>query len=488
MTHNILVVDDEPKLCDLLASALGQNDVQVFVAGNGLHALKVLEQEDIDLVISDWRMPGMDGPALLAEIKVRYPHVPVIVMTAYSTVKNAVQSMRNGAYDYIAKPFDIDELDITVAKALQFRDIMRDNARMRAELDEHAQFDSLVGDSPAFRKVLQAVDSVRDSSATILLTGESGTGKEMVARAIHKHGSRADKPFVAVNCAAIPEGLLESEMFGHRKGAFTGAVADRVGRFQQADKGTLFLDEVGDMPLALQAKILRALQERVIEPVGDPRERKVDVRVIAATNKNLLEAVANKEFREDLYYRLNVFPIEMAPLRERVEDIPLLMNELISRMEHEKRGSIRFNSAAIMSLCRHGWPGNVRELANLVERMAIMHPYGVIGVVELPKKFRYVDDEDEQLVDSLRSDMEERVAINGHAPDFSNTAMLPPEGLDLKDYLGNLEQGLIQQALDDANGIVARAAERLRIRRTTLVEKMRKYGMSRKEGDEQADD
>lgn len=240
MTHNVLVVDDEPKLCDLLSSALSQNGIQVFTASNGLHALKVLEQEDIDLVISDWRMPGMDGPALLAEIKLRFPELPVIVMTAYSTVKNAVQSMRNGAYDYIAKPFDIDELDITVAKALQFRDIMRDNARLRAELDHHAQFDSLVGDSPAFREVLHAIDSVRDSNATILLTGESGTGKEMVARAIHKHGSRADKPFVAVNCAAIPEGLLESEMFGHRKGAFTGAVADRVGRFMQADKGTLF--------------------------------------------------------------------------------------------------------------------------------------------------------------------------------------------------------------------------------------------------------
>lgn len=212
------------------------------------------------------------------------------------------------------------------------------------------------------------------------------------------------------------------------------------------------------------------------------------MRIIAATHKNLETMIEGGTFREDLYYRLNVFPIEMAPLRERVEDIPLLMNELISRMEHEKRGSIRFNSAAIMSLCRHGWPGNVRELANLVERMAIMHPYGVIGVSELPKKFRYIDDEDEHLVDTLRSDLEERVAINGHPPSFSNQAMLPPEGLDLKDYLGSLEQGLIQQALDDANGIVARAAERLRIRRTTLVEKMRKYGMSRQGGEDQAED
>ena len=252
----------------------------------------------------------------------------------------------------------------------------------------------------------------------------------------------------------------------------------------------MFLDEIGELPLEAQARLLRVLQERTFERVGSNKTQCADVRIIAATHKNLESMIEVGAFREDLYYRLNVFPIEMAPLRERVEDIPLLMNELISRMEHEKRGSIRFNSAAIMSLCRHAWPGNVRELANLVERMAIMHPYGVIGVVELPKKFRYVDDEDEQMVDSLRSDMEERVAINSATTDFvaSANAMLPPEGLDLKDYLGGLEQGLIQQALDDANGIVARAAERLRIRRTTLVEKMRKYGMSRREGEEQADD
>jgi len=312
----------------------------------------------------------------------------------------------------------------------------------------------------------------------------------VVARNLHYHSKRRDAPFVPVNCGAIPAELLESELFGHEKGAFTGAITSRAGRFELANGGTLFLDEIGDMPLPMQVKLLRVLQERTFERVGSNKTQCADVRIIAATHKNLESMIEVGAFREDLYYRLNVFPIEMAPLRERVEDIPLLMNELISRMEHEKRGSIRFNSAAIMSLCRHAWPGNVRELANLVERMAIMHPYGVIGVVELPKKFRYVDDEDEQLVDSLRSDMEERVAINNATTDFvaSANAMLPPEGLDLKDYLGGLEQGLIQQALDDANGIVARAAERLRIRRTTLVEKMRKYGMSRREGEEQADD
>ena len=344
------------------------------------------------------------------------------------------------------------------------------------------------GEGAAVSALRQMIEQVAAFDTTVLVLGESGTGKEVVSRSIHQRSPRRDGPFVAINCGAIPAELLESELFGHEKGAFTGALSARKGRFEMAEGGTLLLDEIGDMSLPMQVKLLRVLQERTFERVGSNKTQSIDVRIIAATHKNLETMIEDGTFREDLYYRLNVFPIEMAPLRERVEDIPLLMNELISRMEHEKRGSIRFNSAAIMSLCRHGWPGNVRELANLVERMAIMHPYGVIGVSELPKKFRYIDDEDEQLVDSLRSDLEERVAINGHAPSFSSHAMLPPEGLDLKDYLGSLEQGLIQQALDDANGIVARAAERLRIRRTTLVEKMRKYGMSRQGGEEQAED
>ncbi|ULT72042.1 sigma-54 dependent transcriptional regulator [Pseudomonas sp. BC42] len=458
MTHNLLVVDDEPKLCDLLSSALSQDGIQVFTASNGLHALKVLEQEDIDLVISDWRMPGMDGPQLLGEIKQRYPNLPVIVMTAYSTVKNAVQSMRNGAYDYIAKPFDIDELDITVSKALQFRDILKDNQRMRAELDEHQQFDSLVGDSPTFRQVLQAVDSVRDSNATILLTGESGTGKEMVARAIHKHGNRADKPFVAVNCAAIPEGLLESEMFGHRKGAFTGAVADRVGRFQQADKGTLFLDEVGDMPLALQAKILRALQERVIEPVGDPRERKVDVRVIAATNKNLLEAVANKEFREDLYYRLNVFPIPLPALRERVEDIaPLARHFAHSLGAAAGKRITGFSPQALQAMASYNWPGNIRELQNCVERATIVARASVIEESDLPG----------YLFDTQPAGVEGSALPGVGAPVPS----------DLDAALAEVERSYILAALQQSNGVQAAAAQMIGISERSFWYRLKKLGI-----------
>ena len=411
--------------------------------------------------------------------------LPVLLMGDISSV-DLPEDQRRRVLSNLEMPPSYSKLLDSLHRAQVYRE-MYDQARERGRHREPNLFRSLVGTSRAIQHVRQMMQQVADTDASVLILGESGTGKEVVARNLHYHSKRRDGPFVPVNCGAIPAELLESELFGHEKGAFTGAITSRAGRFELANGGTLFLDEIGDMPLPMQVKLLRVLQERTFERVGSNKTQSVDVRIIAATHKNLESMIEVGSFREDLYYRLNVFPIEMAPLRERVEDIPLLMNELISRMEHEKRGSIRFNSAAIMSLCRHGWPGNVRELANLVERMAIMHPYGVIGVVELQKKFRYVDDEDEQM-DSLRSDMEERVAINGHTPDFGATAMLPPEGLDLKDYLGNLEQGLIQQALDDAHGIVARAAERLRIRRTTLVEKMRKYGMSRKEGDEQADD
>ncbi|OAN90240.1 sigma-54-dependent Fis family transcriptional regulator [Marinobacter sp. EhC06] len=341
-------------------------------------------------------------------------------------------------------------------------------------------FRSLVGTSRKVQQVRQLMEQVADKDVSVLITGESGTGKEVVARNLHYHSSRRDKPFVPVNCGAIPAELLESELFGHEKGAFTGAITARVGRFEMAEGGTLFLDEIGDMPLNMQVKILRVLQERTFERVGSNRTQSADVRVIAATHKHLEDMIESGDFREDLYYRLNVFPIEMPALRDRVEDIPLLINELISRMEKEKRGSLRMNSAAIMSLCRHDWPGNVRELANLVERLSIMHPYSVIGVQELPKKFRYVDDYDENrpVEDTgMPSGIPGLVGLD--AP-----ALLPVNGIDLKDYLSNLEKQLIQQALDEAGGVVARAAEKLRIRRTTLVEKVRKYGLREEESEE----
>ena len=444
-------------------------------------------REVLCVLVGTVSAPG--GPSgLLKTLAVWDEFLPIMLLGEVSSV-DLPEDQRRRVLSSLEVPPSYSKLLDSLHRAQVYRE-MYDQARERGRHREPNLFRSLVGTSRAIQHVRQMMQQVADTDASVLILGESGTGKEVVARNLHYHSKRRDAPFVPVNCGAIPAELLESELFGHEKGAFTGAITSRAGRFELANGGTLFLDEIGDMPLPMQVKLLRVLQERTFERVGSNKTQSADVRIIAATHKNLESMIEVGAFREDLYYRLNVFPIEMAPLRERVEDIPLLMNELISRMEHEKRGSIRFNSAAIMSLCRHAWPGNVRELANLVERMAIMHPYGVIGVVELPKKFRYVDDEDEQLVDSLRSDMEERVAINNATTDFvaSANAMLPPEGLDLKDYLGGLEQGLIQQALDDANGIVARAAERLRIRRTTLVEKMRKYGMSRREGEEQSDD
>lgn len=345
----------------------------------------------------------------------------------------------------------------------------------RGQQREVQLFRSLVGTSRGIHQVRLLMGQVADKDVSVLITGESGTGKEVVARNLHYNSTRRDKPFVPVNCGAIPAELLESELFGHEKGAFTGAISERKGRFELAEGGTLFLDEIGDMPLNMQVKILRVLQEKTFERVGGNKTLNSDVRIIAATHKILEEMIKTGEFREDLFYRLNVFPIEMPALRERVEDIPLLMNELISRMETEKRGSIRFNSAAIMSLCRHDWYGNVRELANLVERLAIMHPFGVVGLQELPQKFRHIEDLDEDV-----EFLQEMTATPGLVG-LDSPALLPVNGLDLKEYLANLEKSLIQQALDESAGVVARAADKLRIRRTTLVEKVRKYELNRED-------
>ena len=487
-TKILLIDDDSVRRRDLavILSFLGEENVS-SPSHEWEQAVSALASSREVLCVLIGTVSAVGGLAALLKTLAAWDEFLPVLLLGDNSSADLPDDQRRRVLSSLEMPPSYSKLLDSLHRAQVYRE-MYDQARERGRHREPNLFRSLVGTSRAIQHVRQMMQQVADTDASVLILGESGTGKEVVARNLHYHSKRRDAPFVPVNCGAIPAELLESELFGHEKGAFTGAITSRAGRFELANGGTLFLDEIGDMPLPMQVKLLRVLQERTFERVGSNKTQSADVRIIAATHKNLEHMIEIGAFREDLYYRLNVFPIEMAPLRERVEDIPLLMNELISRMEHEKRGSIRFNSGAIMSLCRHAWPGNVRELANLVERMAIMHPYGVIGVAELPKKFRYVDDDDEQLVDSLRSDMEERVAINNSIPDFSVVAMLPPEGLDLKDYLGGLEQGLIQQALDDANGIVARAAERLRIRRTTLVEKMRKYGMSRREGEEQTEE
>ena len=478
----ILLIDDDAERrhrMGIILGFLGEEHV-ACTSGEWRESVDSLgsSREALCVLLGDVRSRG--GVLELSKLLAAWDEfLPLLFLSEVSLVEWP-DDLRRRVLDTLDTPLSYNKLLDSLHRAQIYRE-MYDQARVRGRQREPNLFRSLVGTSRAIQQVRQMMQQVADTDASVLILGESGTGKEVVARNLHYHSKRREAPFVPVNCGAIPAELLESELFGHEKGAFTGAITSRAGRFELANGGTLFLDEIGDMPLPMQVKLLRVLQERTFERVGSNKTQTADVRIIAATHKNLEKMIEEGTFREDLYYRLNVFPIEMAPLRERIEDIPLLMNELISRMEHEKRGSIRFNSAAIMSLCRHDWAGNVRELANLVERMAIMHPYGVIGVSELPKKFRHVDDEDEQLANSVREDIEERAAIMAGLPGPESAAMLPPEGLDLKDYLGNLEQGLIQQALDDAGGIVARAAERLRIRRTTLVEKMRKYGMSRRE-------
>lgn len=415
-----------------------------------------------------------DMASLLTQLVEWEPTIPVVLVDQAETTNELKKEVCKSIIATLETPPNYTKLMDTLHRAQVYKDHLTSDP-VRSQRREAQLFRSLVGTSRSIVQVRELMAQVADKDVNVLITGESGTGKEVVARNLHYNSHRRHKPFVPVNCGAIPQELLESELFGHEKGAFTGAITSRPGRFELAQGGTIFLDEIGDMPLHMQVKLLRVLQERTFERVGGAKTYTADVRVIAATHQNLESHIAEGKFREDLFYRINVFPIEMPPLRERTEDIPLLLNELVARIENEKRGSIRFNSAAIMGLCRHEWPGNVRELANLVERLVITHPYGVIGVSDLPKRFRHVDDADEELDMNLESSQQN---VPGYAS-LDSPALLPVNGIDLKEYLSALECNLIKQALDDCNGVVARAAEKLKIRRTTLVEKMRKYDLNR---------
>ncbi|SIS74605.1 MAG: sigma-54-dependent Fis family transcriptional regulator [Thalassolituus maritimus] len=476
----LLVDDDEQRRHDLkvILDFLGE---EVIVAGSSdwrkVADASIEESTEISAVM----LGDCEGQPLEKTVEAMLAWdkgLPFLFVGSQVQVDELSENVRRCVLASLAMPPSYNKMLDSLHRCQVFREQYTHN-RSRGERREVQLFRSLVGTSRQIQHVRELIMQVADKDVSVMIQGESGTGKEVVARNLHYHSHRRNKPFVPVNCGAIPAELLESELFGHEKGAFTGAINSRPGRFELAEGGTLFLDEIGDMPLNMQVKILRVLQEHTFERVGSNKTLKANVRVIAATHKNLEKMIEDGSFREDLYYRLNVFPIDMPSLRERVEDLPLLLNELISRLENEKRGSIRFNSAAIMSLCRHEWHGNVRELANLVERLAILHPYGVIGVNELPKKFRHVDEDDEQYTPPVVADVTQNEGLAG----VDSPALLPVNGLDLREYLSDLECSLIQQALDDANGVVARAAEKLSIRRTTLVEKMRKYNINRKEKD-----
>ncbi|MCG3169649.1 MAG: Regulatory protein AtoC [Pseudomonadales bacterium] len=411
----------------------------------------------------------------LAELRPR----PVVVLTAVAPDACAGEGNRTPGHALVCSvlpwPFTHGEY----LEALHRARLRREAEQLRGD-GEPRVFRELVGVSQGLRAVRHMMTRVADTDATVLVLGESGTGKEVVARSLHAASPRRAGPFVPINCGAIPAELLESELFGHEKGAFTGAISSRAGRFELARGGTLFLDEIGDMPLAMQVKLLRVLQERNFERVGGSQPIEADVRIVCATHKNLDDMIAAGTFREDLYYRINVFPIEMPPLRARDGDLPLLIEEINRRLAREQREGVRFSPAAMVSLERHPWAGNVRELANLVERMAIMHPGAVIGPRDLPQKFRHLDETEElALEDSAEP------AGGAAAPEAARAeslGLLPINGLDLKEFIQDLEKGLIEQALDDCAGVVARAAERLRLRRTTLVEKMRKYDLLNRAG------
>lgn len=440
------------------------------------NVLETLDTLDIVMLVD----AGDDGyyTEIIDAVHKRDINIPIVLLLSEKTPGRAVIER---SFAQLSYPPKYPQLSDVMHRAQLYRQRRGGvhGAGQNGEL-----FRSLVGNSRAIRRVRNMIEQVADSEATVLILGESGTGKEVVARNLHFHSTRRNKLFVPINCGAIPADLLESELFGHEKGAFTGAISARQGRFELADGGTLFLDEIGDMSLPMQVKLLRVLQERTFERVGSNKSIDANVRIVAATHRNLEDAIGDGRFREDLYYRLNVFPIDMPPLRERLEDIPMLFSELVARLEHQKRGSVRLTPAAMIALCQYRWPGNVRELSNMVERLVIMHPYGVVDVDDLPDKFQVKKDLPDSSAFDIRS-IEQAVAsislMEGNSDQVSGSIQLPKEGLDLKDYLAEIEQGFINQALDLSEGVVAHAAKLLRMQRTTLVEKMRKYGMQRPE-------
>jgi DNA-binding NtrC family response regulator len=453
-SKHLLLVEDETALREAIAEQLGDRGYQVEQAESGEAAIARLADFAFDIIVTDLRLPGIDGSSVVEAAVERYPDIVAIVVTGYGTVKDAVEAIKRGARDFVSKPFQIDELLHVLDSALEQRRLRSENAYLRAQLEERYAFQQgIIGKSRPMARLFQLLETVAATSSTILITGETGSGKEIVARAIHQHSPRRMQRFVALNCSAIPETLLEAELFGHVRGAFTGAVGNRQGRLEQAHRGTLFLDEVGTMSPALQMKLLRVLQEREFERVGDSHTIKVDVRIIAATNSDLRRMVTDGTFREDLFYRLNVIPVQLPPLRDRKEDIPLLVQHFLEKYRGDSgRPPITLSQEAMRHLMSYQWPGNVRQLENAIERaVAFSAGRSQIDILDLPP----------EILQSPESVVPTSIA-------------LPEEGLDLDQFIGNIERDLIRLSLDRTGGNKGQAAKLLSLKRTTLVEKLKR--------------
>ncbi len=450
---HLLIVDDESALREAIAERLADHGFDVEQVPNGEQALQRLSEFAFDILITDLRLPGIDGGRVLDAALERYPDIIALVITGFGTVKDAVDAIKQGAADFITKPFQFDALLHVLTSAVEQRRLRAENAYLRSQLEQRYRIDGLIGQSPAMRSLSQLLETVAATSSTVLITGETGTGKELAARAIHHGSPRRNNRFVAINCSAIPETLLEAELFGHVRGAFTGAVSARAGRLEQANKGTLFLDEVGTMSPALQAKLLRVLQEREFERVGDSHTIKIDVRVIAATHSDLSKMVSEGTFREDLYYRLNVIPVHVPPLRERRDDIPLLVQHFLQKLSGDAgRPPVTVSQDGMRRLMAYHWPGNVRQLENVIERAVAFSG----GRMEIELR-------------DFGPEIQQSAGASEAGP-----VMFPEDGLDFDQYIEGIELALIKRSLERTRGNKRQAAKLLKLKRTTLIEKLKR--------------
>ncbi|MBX3318662.1 MAG: sigma-54-dependent Fis family transcriptional regulator [Nitrospira sp.] len=454
---HVLVVDDDPALREILQETLVRESYSVSTAEDGAGAVQAVKETVVHIVITDFQLPDIDGLEVIDRLSKLDAKIIPIVMTGFGTIETAVRAMKSGAFDFITKPFDLGTVAAVVRRAAEFHRLRQENHLLRRAVRDQYRLEQLVGVSEPMQQVLEFVQKVADSDSTVMIQGESGTGKELVARMLHFNSQRRDRPLVPVNCGAIPENLLESELFGHEKGAFTGATHARMGRFELAHGGTIFLDEIGEMSLPLQVKLLRVLQEREFERVGGNRTIHVDVRIIAATNQDLEAMVEERRFRQDLFYRLNVIPIVIPPLRERRTDIPLLIDHFLNRFNQSKHTQVvGLDDEALRLLTEYDWPGNIRELENMMERLVVLKKQGLLASEDLPQK----------------------ISRKSMIPELKEQFIrLSEDGIHLSREVEQYEKHLIMEALRKANGVTSRAAQLLHLNRTTLVEKLKRKGV-----------